>query len=104
ARREHVLGVLASLLDNAVEHGAGDVHVTVARAAERACLTVRDDGSGVPADLVPRIFDRQVSGRRGTGIGLALARSLAAAESGTLGLTPGCPAEFVLSLPAQAAP
>ena len=98
-RRAHVLTVLSSLLDNAVVHGATDVTVVVRRAGGSAELRVRDDGPGVPAELAPHIFDRRVSGNRGTGIGLALAHALAAAESGSLSLTTRVPAEFTLTLP-----
>jgi len=97
ARREHVLGVISSLLDNAVSHGRGGVTLKVGRRREAAELAVSDEGDGVSADLLPAIFDRQVSGRHGTGIGLALAHSLAAAEGGTLSVER--PSLFVLRLP-----
>jgi signal transduction histidine kinase len=102
ARREHVLGVLTSLLDNAVVHGTGTVQLTVAAQAGMAVVTVRDAGAGVRESLRDSIFDRQTSGGSGTGIGLALARSLAAAESGALTLSPDDPAEFVFTLPLTA--
>ena len=99
ARREHVLGVLTSLLDNAYVHGAGDVHLTAGAAEGFALVAVRDGGPGVPESLRQRVFDRQTSGASGTGIGLALARSLAAAEFGSLALSPEHPAEFIFTLP-----
>lgn len=99
-RRAHVLSVMGSLLDNAVMHGSGTVTIAVRRNNEVADMIVRDEGPGVPPELAAHIFDRQVSGNRGTGIGLALAHALAAAESGTLGLSTHSPAEFVFSLPA----
>jgi signal transduction histidine kinase len=102
ARREHLLGVLASLLDNAVTHGAGDISVRADRSGSTAVLRVRDDGPGVGKELQPHVFERRVSGGQGTGIGLALARSLAAAEFGVLTLSDSDPAEFVLTLPTAA--
>jgi signal transduction histidine kinase len=90
---------MASLLDNATSHGDGDVHVSVAGDAGRAQVRVRDEGEGVPAPMRGLVFERRVSGGRGTGIGLALAASLAAAESGTLELSDRDSAEFVLTLP-----
>ena len=99
-RRTHVLSVLASLLDNAVTHGRGRVTVLVRRVGAVAEVRVRDEGPGVPPDLAPHVFDRRVSGNRGTGIGLALAHSLAAAESGSLTLTDPAAAEFTVALPA----
>jgi len=100
ARREHLLGVLASLLDNALAHGDGDVRLSVMQVEDTAVLRVSDDGPGIPADLVSTVFNRRVSGSHGTGIGLALARSLAAAESGSLTISSSRPAEFLLALPA----
>jgi signal transduction histidine kinase len=100
ARRAHLLSVMASLLDNALTHGDGDVRLTVRQEAGLAQLRVSDEGAGVPDELADRIFTRQVSGNKGTGIGLALAHSLAAAESGSLVLSRAIPAEFTLTLPA----
>jgi signal transduction histidine kinase len=97
ARREHVLGVISSLLDNAVSHGRGTVTLLVGHRGSSAELSVGDEGEGVPPDLLPTIFDRQVSGGHGTGIGLALAHSLASAEAGTLSVER--PALFVFRLP-----
>ena len=55
---------------------------------------------GVPADLVSRIFERNVSGKPGgTGLGLALARSIAAAEGGQVVLVRPRPAVFAIFLP-----
>ena len=104
ARREHLLGIVGSLLDNAVTHGAGDVSVSCARSDGEVVLRVRDEGAGVPPRLMSTLFDRRVSGSRGTGIGLALARSLAAAEGGTLTVDAQRPSEFVLCLPAADSP
>jgi len=61
---------------------------------------VRDEGSGVPPELVPRIFERSVSGSPGgTGLGLALARTVAAADGGQVVLVRPRPAVFALFLP-----
>lgn len=101
ARREHVSAVLNCLLDNAMQHGEGQVDVTATRIAGRLQVVVTDEGPGVPAELRARVFDRRVSGGDGTGIGLSLARSLAAAELGELELRIG--SEFVLTLPEEQA-
>jgi len=100
ARRAHLLSVLTSLLDNAATHGSGNVTATVRQVGDTAELRVRDEGDGVSAELAPHIFERRVSSNRGTGIGLSLARSLAAAESGSLELSERSAAEFTLTLPA----
>lgn len=100
ARREHLLGIVGSLLDNAVTHGAGDVSVSCTGSVDEVVLRIRDEGAGVPPRLMSTLFDRRVSGSMGTGIGLALARSLAAAEGGTLTVDAQRPSEFVLTVPA----
>ncbi len=98
ARQEHLGGVLSCLLDNALHHGGGAVHVTVAHTAGATTVEVRDEGPGVPSELASAVFDRRVSGGERTGIGLALARSLATAEGGRLELVDPASALFRLTL------
>ncbi|NNJ26620.1 ATP-binding protein [Alienimonas chondri] len=65
-------------------------------------LFVEDNGDGLPAEAADRVFDAFYSGRaHGTGIGLAIARSIAEAHGGTLAVRsePGAGARFSLSLP-----
>lgn len=102
ARRDHLAGVLSCLLDNALQHGGGTVRLTGRRNGSAVEIAVVDEGSGVPVELAAHIFERRVSGSTGTGIGLALARSLAAAEDGALTLIGSN--RFVLTLPLQPAP
>jgi signal transduction histidine kinase len=92
--------VIATLLDNALVHGAGVVTIRTSQTPRSVVVEVRDEGKGVPQDLVPRIFERTVSGRPGgTGLGLALARSAAAADGGQVVLVRPRPAVFAVFLP-----
>ena len=92
--------VIATLLDNALVHGAGTVTIRTSRTRRSVVIEVRDEGSGVPAELAPRIFERSVSGSpTGTGLGLALARAIAAADGGQVVLVRPRPAVFALFLP-----
>ena len=92
--------VIATLLDNALVHGTGTVTIRTSRTPNSVVIEVRDEGKGVPAELVPRIFERSVSGKPGgTGLGLALARSIAAADGGNVVLVRPKPAVFAVFLP-----
>jgi signal transduction histidine kinase len=92
--------VIATLLDNALMHGGGTVTIQTSQSMRSVVIEVRDEGRGVPAELVSRIFERSVSGRpEGTGLGLALARTMAAADGGRVVLVKARPATFAVFLP-----
>jgi signal transduction histidine kinase len=92
--------VIATLLDNALVHGAGAVTIRTSQTPRSVVIEVRDEGKGVPQELVPRIFERSVSGAPGgTGLGLSLARTVAAADGGQVVLVRPRPAVFALFLP-----
>ena len=96
--------VIATLLDNALVHGAGTVTIRTSQTLRSVVIEVRDEGRGVPPELVPRIFERSVSGAPGgTGLGLALARTVAAADGGQVVLVRPRPAVFAVFVP-RAAP
>jgi signal transduction histidine kinase len=95
--------VIATLLDNALVHGAGTVTIRTSQTPKSAVIEVRDEGRGVHADLAPRIFERNVSSRpQGTGLGLALARAMAEADGGRVVLVRPQPAVFAIFLPLAA--
>lgn len=75
--------ILDVLLDNALQHGAGEVKVTVRHLEGSLAIEVQDEGAGFPGDP-EAAFARRSGDRAGHGIGLALARSLAHAEGGRL--------------------
>jgi heavy metal sensor kinase len=87
--------VLFNLLDNAIKHTpeGGEVEVHVATVDGRAVATVRDTGEGIPAEHLPRVFDRfyrvdraRSRERGGTGLGLSIVRSVVAAHGGRIEL------------------
>ncbi len=90
--------VLATLLENSLVHGGGTVTVSTRSTGISLVIEVTDEGPGVPPDLGARIFERSVSGRRGTGLGLAVARELAETDGGRLELVQQRPPVFALFL------
>jgi signal transduction histidine kinase len=90
--------VLATLLENSLLHGGGTVTVSTRSTGISLVIEVTDEGPGVPPDLGARIFERSVSGRRGTGLGLAVARELAETDGGRLELVQQRPPVFALFL------
>jgi signal transduction histidine kinase len=97
----HVLSeILEVLLDNAVRHGHGEVILRARRAGAGTVVDVGDEGEGVRGD-VDAVFTRRHPDSSGTGIGLALARSLAESQGGRLFLrTPGPHPIFSIALAA----
>ncbi|MCL2730091.1 MAG: ATP-binding protein [Actinomycetia bacterium] len=99
-----VAQVLATLIENALMHGAGRVTLHTRVTGNQAVVEVSDDGPGVPPDLGTRVFERSVSGRNSTGLGLAVARDLAEADGGRLELLQHRPPVFALFLAQELAP
>jgi len=114
--------VVGNLLSNALTYSpaGGTIRVRVASAPHadgrtdaadagdaHAVVSVRDAGVGIPADELPRIFERFHRGRNvvgriaGTGVGLASARQIATAHGGTLDVesAEGVGSTFTLRLP-----
>jgi signal transduction histidine kinase len=92
--------ILQVLVDNAIVHGDGAVTVRARPVGTGVVVEVEDEGPGVTGDP-EAVFERRSSEARGNGIGLALARSLAAADGGRLVLRrPGPHPVFTVVLPA----
>lgn len=97
-----VAQVLATLIENSLMHGAGTVAVRTRVTGNQVVVEVTDEGPGVPPDLGARVFERTVSGRNSTGLGLAVARDLAEADGGRLELLQQQPPVFALFLSREA--
>jgi signal transduction histidine kinase len=82
--------ILGNLVDNAVRHTTrGEVVVFSRREDDGITIGVRDTGSGIPRDVLPRIFERfyradagRARDEGGTGLGLAIVRHLVEAHGG----------------------
>jgi len=99
-----VAQVLAALIENSLMHGGGTVALRTRVTGNQAVIEVTDEGPGIPADLGARIFERAISGRNSTGIGLAVARDLAEADGGRLEMLQTNPPVFALFLSRTAPP
>ena len=77
ARADELREVLLNLLENARLAGAEAVDVSVSRTDGVVSVRVRDDGEGIPPDVLPRIFEPHFSTRTsGSGLGLAISRRI----------------------------
>jgi signal transduction histidine kinase len=102
--------VFTNLLDNALKHTAQGGAVTVAAAASDGAVevVVIDTGPGIPAEDLPRIFERfyqvdksRKAAGRGAGLGLAISREIVLAHGGSLRAESvvGLGSKFVVRLP-----
>jgi len=99
---------VSNLLDNAMAFSpeGGAIHLEGRAEERRFRLAVRDEGPGVPAFALPRVFEpfysvAAPSGRKGTGLGLSFVREVATLHGGSAGLenSPGGGAEAWITLP-----
>lgn len=116
ADRDRLDQLVLILVDNAIKHSppGGNVQLSLLdqRRSGTAIIQVSDQGPGIPAEELERIFEPfvRVAGTRrttgGTGLGLAIARQLAVrqGEELTVVSSPGAGATFSLSLPLGASP
>jgi nitrogen fixation/metabolism regulation signal transduction histidine kinase len=80
--------VLSNLIGNSIEalRAGGEIRVFAARRNGRIETSVEDDGPGVPAEKLPRLFDPYFSAKSGgTGLGLAIAKKIVEEHGGTIG-------------------
>jgi len=88
AQRDELKEVLLNVLENARLADAGTVSVHVTRTATHVVIDVQDNGTGIPADVLPQVFEPHFSTRTsGSGLGLAISRRLIEGWGGTIGLT-----------------
>ncbi|MBX7246584.1 MAG: GAF domain-containing protein [Candidatus Sumerlaeaceae bacterium] len=101
---------IAHLVDNAIKFTktGGTIQVATGTRSDKAFVSVRDSGEGIPTEFQPHIFDKffQIEhhltrSAGGTGIGLYIARSLVTLHGGDLRLAESGPngSEFLIELP-----
>ncbi len=106
--------VFANLLNNAAKYTneGGQIWLTARQENKEAVISVRDTGIGIPADVLPKVFEMFMQVDRATnrsqgglGIGLTLVRSLVELHEGAIVVHsegPGAGAEFIVRLPVAA--
>lgn len=114
--RERIEQVVVNILSNAVKYTPSGGHIRLAACAlagNRVRITVEDDGVGIPAADVPRLFERfyRVDKARsraagGTGLGLAIAKEIVEQHEGKIALASeyGKGTTVTIALPTDLAP
>jgi signal transduction histidine kinase len=102
--RDKLAQVVANLVENAVEHGGGEIKVAITSLpGGGAEIVVDDDGPGIAEDIRPRVFTKFWKHGRGggTGLGLYIVGGLVAAHDGTVSVesSPGGGARLRVVLP-----
>ncbi len=101
-----------NLIHNAIQYTFADgaVSVRLTKEKDRACLTVRDTGVGIPAESVDRVFDRfyrvaesRARAEGGSGLGLAIVKLAAECHGGSVSLRShlGSGSQFTVYLPLE---
>ncbi|HML36876.1 MAG TPA: ATP-binding protein [Bacillota bacterium] len=95
ADRDRISQVLINLISNAVKYTAagGKIKITLSDGDDSVALNVQDNGSGIPEEEIPYIFERFYRADKsrnrntgGAGIGLAIVKSIVTAHEGTVGV------------------
>jgi two-component system, OmpR family, phosphate regulon sensor histidine kinase PhoR len=89
--RKMIGRVLGNLIHNAIKFtpDRGRISITAVPSGDQITVSVADNGAGIPAEDLPRIFERfykvdRARGKSGTGLGLAIARHVVEAHGGRI--------------------
>lgn len=101
--RFEIVRLLQNLLKNSLEAGASLVTVTVMRSAGKIVLSVADNGSGLPPDVLAAILRKPIKSTKehGTGLGITICRHIAAAHNAEMQVAtrPGGGTVFMIEFP-----
>jgi two-component system, OmpR family, sensor histidine kinase VicK len=104
ADKERILQVLSNLLNNALKFTKeGRIIITTEKENNQVIVKVRDSGSGIDPEILPRLFEKFVSkSQKGTGLGLFISKNIIRAHGGRIWAEnnpDGIGATFAFSLP-----
>lgn len=108
ADKQEIKRVIANLLGNAINYTSnkGKINIYTDFNANEAIITVEDNGTGIPVEDIPKLFNRFSQGTSkkrscGTGLGLYLSRQIVEAHGGKIWLDsePGKGSKFQFTLP-----
>ena len=110
---DRIQQIVSNLLSNAIRFtpNGGEIEVRCGRRADHIELSVRDNGRGIPAEALPRVFEHYwqgapaADGDSGLGLGLAICRRLVELHDGRIEvMSDGCDqgATFIVRLPLAA--
>ena len=89
-----------NIITNALRYAKGKIQIECKADRGKAVVRIRDDGEGIATELLPHIFDRFFSTRKGgAGIGLSLAKEIVSLHKGTISASNDGGALFEISLP-----
>ncbi|MDO9392312.1 MAG: HAMP domain-containing sensor histidine kinase [bacterium] len=109
--RDRIMQVMDNLVENALKFSqSGSITLTAEDASPKVLISVSDTGAGIPAEFLPRIFDRfyQVDGSStrkygGVGLGLSIVKAIVEAHGGRIDVSSrlGGGTSFSFELPAS---
>ena len=89
-----------NIITNALRYAKEEIQIDCRADRGKAVVRIRDDGEGIATELLPHIFDRFFSTRKGgAGIGLSLAKEIVSLHKGTISASNDGGALFEISLP-----
>ena len=86
--RDKFVQVILNILSNAINH-TKDGKISLSAEFDNKFVTVHisDTGTGIPAEILPRVFERGISSSGGTGYGLFISKTIIEAHGGTISIT-----------------
>jgi signal transduction histidine kinase len=85
ADKARIFQVITNLVDNAIKFtDEGKISISVIKNKKEIEITVRDTGSGIPNQIMPKLFSKFVSSENGTGLGLFISKKIVEAHGGVI--------------------